>query len=64
MCEQIRDTPWGENMLLVAITGWGQESDKRTSASAGFDAHLTKPIDPSQLLVKLKAIAHKLARLH
>jgi CheY-like chemotaxis protein len=32
-------------MMLVALTGWGQQEDKRRSREAGFDAHLVKPID-------------------
>jgi CheY-like chemotaxis protein len=42
---QIRNKPWGANVVLVALTGWGQEDDKRRSLEAGFDYHLTKPID-------------------
>ena len=37
-------------MLLVAVTGWGQESDRQRSRDAGFDHHLTKPVDAAQLL--------------
>jgi hypothetical protein len=33
----------------VAITGWGQQSDKRSAAQSGFDAHITKPADPAKL---------------
>ena len=36
-------------MLLIALTGWGQEEDKRRALASGFDHHLTKPIDPEQL---------------
>jgi CheY-like chemotaxis protein len=36
-------------MTLVALTGWGQESDRRRSHEAGFNAHLTKPVDPEIL---------------
>jgi CheY-like chemotaxis protein len=36
-------------VLLVAITGYGQDGDRRRSREAGFDAHLTKPIDPGVL---------------
>jgi CheY-like chemotaxis protein len=32
--------------VLIALTGWGQEQDKQTAKAAGFDAHLTKPVDP------------------
>jgi signal transduction histidine kinase/ActR/RegA family two-component response regulator len=36
-------------VLLVAISGWGQEADKQTAARAGFDSYIVKPLDPSQL---------------
>jgi DNA-binding response OmpR family regulator len=34
---------------LIAVTGWGQEEDKRKAQSAGFDRHLTKPVDPDEI---------------
>jgi CheY-like chemotaxis protein len=37
------------DMLLIAVTGYGQPDDRQRSAEAGFDAHLTKPVDPSGL---------------
>jgi PAS domain S-box-containing protein len=40
----IRAQPWGGGMALIALTGWGQEEDKRQAAAAGFDRHLTKPV--------------------
>jgi PAS domain S-box-containing protein len=45
----IRQQPWGKNMVLVALTGWGQEEDKQRALAAGFDHHLTKPVDPIAL---------------
>lgn len=45
----IREQPWGRDLALVALTGWGQEDDKRQAREAGFDAHLTKPVDPEEL---------------
>ena len=45
----IRQQPWGRRMMLVALTGWGQEEDKQRSRKAGFDDHLVKPAEPSQL---------------
>jgi CheY-like chemotaxis protein len=48
-CRRIREQPWGMNIVLVAITGWGQEEDKRRASEAGFDHHLTKPVDPAAL---------------
>jgi two-component system CheB/CheR fusion protein len=49
VAEHIRAQAWGRSALLVAITGWGQEEDRRRSEAAGFDAHLVKPIDPVAL---------------
>ncbi len=34
---------------LIALTGWGQEQDKRLAVEAGFDEHWTKPVDPARL---------------
>jgi CheY-like chemotaxis protein len=45
----IRGMPSGENVLLVAVTGWGQEDDRRRAAEAGFNRHLVKPVDPVDL---------------
>jgi CheY-like chemotaxis protein len=45
----IRQQPWGKGMVLVAVTGWGQEEDRRRADEAGFDHHLTKPVDPASL---------------
>jgi two-component system, chemotaxis family, CheB/CheR fusion protein len=49
IAERIRHEAWGKDMLLIAITGWGQANDKRHALAAGFDHHLTKPVDPTQL---------------
>jgi PAS domain S-box-containing protein len=49
VARHIRQQPQGERMLLVAITGWGQEDDKQRARDAGFDHHLTKPVDFSEL---------------
>jgi signal transduction histidine kinase len=49
VARQIRGQPWGRDMVLIALTGWGQESDRRRSHEAGFDNHLTKPVDPEVL---------------
>ena len=46
---RIRSEPWGGEMMLIALTGWGQDEDKRRSLDAGFDHHLTKPPDPDVL---------------
>jgi CheY-like chemotaxis protein len=49
IAERIRHEAWGKGMLLIAITGWGQADDKRRALAAGFDHHMTKPVDPVQL---------------
>ena len=36
-------------LFLVAITGWGQDEDRRRALAAGFNAHLTKPADPAEI---------------
>jgi len=50
VARQIRATPDGRDVLLIAITGWAQDSDKAQSRAAGFDHHLTKPIEPETLI--------------
>jgi CheY-like chemotaxis protein len=49
VAQNIRAEPWGEKMVLIALTGWGQEEDKRRAIAAGFNFHLTKPVDPDQV---------------
>jgi CheY-like chemotaxis protein len=44
---RIREQPWGKDMVLVALTGWGQTEDRRRSKEAGFNHHLVKPADPA-----------------
>jgi CheY-like chemotaxis protein len=39
----------GPSVLLVALTGWGQEEDQRRAKDAGFDLHITKPAEPNVL---------------
>ncbi|HUQ29367.1 MAG TPA: CHASE3 domain-containing protein [Usitatibacter sp.] len=43
-CTAMRATPWGRNALIVALTGWGQDHDRRRAEAAGFDRHVVKPI--------------------
>ncbi len=51
-CSRVREQPWGKSAMLVALTGWGQDEDRRRSQEAGFDHHLVKPVD-ARALVKL-----------
>jgi PAS domain S-box-containing protein len=50
---RMRETAWGKDMVMVALTGWGQDEDRQKSAGAGFDAHLVKPVDPETLMTLL-----------
>lgn len=52
----IRAQAWGRNLLLVAQTGWGQPEDRRRTQEAGFDGHLTKPVDSAKLTALLAAM--------
>ncbi len=46
---RVREQPWGKSIVLIALTGWGQDEDRRRSEEVGFNAHLVKPIEPSAL---------------
>lgn len=56
-CRRIREQPWGKSVILVACTGWGQEEDKRRSSEAGFDLHMTKPINTLEFAKMLPGLA-------
>ena len=45
ICRKMRAEAWSPNTVIVALSGWGQEDDRRKSKAAGFDAHLVKPVD-------------------
>jgi CheY-like chemotaxis protein len=55
-CRRIRALPGGEEIAVLATTGWGQDSDRERSTACGFDAHLVKPVDPAALLARLDAL--------
>ncbi len=48
--QKIREQPWGKKMVLVALTGWGQEEARQRSNEAGFDGHMVKPVDYAALM--------------
>jgi len=55
VARRIRAESWGRGAVLVALTGWGQDVDRRRSREAGFDMHLVKPVDPATLCDMLVA---------
>jgi CheY-like chemotaxis protein len=58
-CRQIRGENWGANMTIAALTGWGQDEDRRRTRVAGFDHHLVKPVEPSVLLRLVRELPHQ-----
>jgi PAS domain S-box-containing protein len=57
----IRRQSWGKDMMLVALTGWGQEKDRQRIMQAGFDRHLVKPAKPEQLRELLAGSAERVS---
>ncbi len=55
-CRRIREHLWGEDLVLIALTGWGQEDDVRRSDEAGFDHHMVKPVNPNTLMKLLAGL--------
>ncbi len=53
---KIRQEPWGKDVVLIALTGWGQQRDRHRTKEAGFDAHLTKPVKYEAILDLLEKI--------
>ena len=50
LARQLRQAPATRQCVLIAVTGWGQEDDKRRAREAGFDHHMVKPVEPDQIL--------------
>jgi PAS domain S-box-containing protein len=49
VARRIRQQPWGRDVLLIALTGWGNDEDRRLSQEAGFNFHMVKPVDLAAL---------------
>src|SRR3569833_1197873 len=61
VARRIRAQPWGRRITFVALTGWGQESDRRRSGEAGFDSHLVMPLDLDKLTALLERLPASVA---
>jgi len=59
-CRLIREQPKGNGVVMIAVTGWGQDEDRRRSHEAGFDHHMVKPVDPQALMsmIAVLNVAH------
>jgi CheY-like chemotaxis protein len=55
-CRRIREAPWGRNLLMVAVTARGEQTDRRDGIMAGFDFHLTKPADAMVIVSMIAAL--------
>jgi CheY-like chemotaxis protein len=60
VARRLREQPATLTAVLVAMTGWGQDEDRRRSQEAGFDQHLVKPVDPQSLKALLARIAARI----
>ena len=61
VCRRVREKSWGKNIVIIALTGWGQEDDRRKSEEAGFNGHLVKPVDYDELLELLSSLTTRSA---
>jgi CheY-like chemotaxis protein len=59
-CRRIRRQPGGKQRIIVAVTGWGREEDRRRTKDAGFDQHWVKPVNPAALTKLLAELKGKL----
>ena len=59
LAAKIRALPWGRGVILIAVTGWGQEEDRARALEAGCDHHLTKPIAPETVESLLQSLAFR-----
>ncbi len=58
LCRRIRALPGGESLLILALTGFGQDSDREATRRAGFDGHLTKPVDVDEVYALYSRCLH------
>jgi len=65
VARRVRAQPWGKDVMLIAVTGWGQDSDQQKAMQAGFFAHLTKPVDLPRLHQLIASVSEgKTKRTH
>jgi PAS domain S-box-containing protein len=58
VCRRVREQTWGKDIVMIAVTGWGQAEDRLKSRQAGFNGHLVKPIDYDKLLELLSKLTN------
>ena len=60
VCRNLRLQPWGKKTVVIALTGWGQETNRQQSQAAGFDFHLVKPVEYDAVKNLLVEVAAKI----
>jgi signal transduction histidine kinase len=58
-CRAIRQQPWGKDVIMVALTGWGQDEDRRKAKEAGFNGHMVKPVNHEDLMETLETLTNR-----
>jgi len=61
VCRRLREQPWGGQVTVVALTGWGDHDAVMKGEAAGFDRHLVKPVVPQELMALLSSIERSTA---
>ena len=56
VARRIRAQPWGSAVMLIAMTGWGQAEAREEARTAGFDAHLVKPVELTDIATLLRQV--------
>lgn len=59
VAQALRARSWARDLVLIAVTGWGQENDRSRALAAGFDDHLVKPVEPGTLLDALARVSER-----
>lgn len=57
VCRRIREQPWGKEMAVIAVSGWGMQEDRKRAQAFGFDRHFVKPVDPDALVQALGSMS-------
>ena len=57
VARQLREDPGLKDVVIAALTGWGQDEDRRRTTEAGFDHHLVKPPEPAEIEKVLSGLA-------
>jgi DNA-binding response OmpR family regulator len=63
LARELRADPTTRQAVLIALTGWGQDKDRERTRTAGFDAHVVKPVDPAVIAQMVDALGERGGRM-